>query len=311
VMLQVKNLIKRFGDQEVVSNVSFAVERGESFGLLGPNGAGKSTTISMICGLLKPNAGEILVGGLSVQDNPNAAKRLMGVVPQDIALYPTLSARENLHFWGTLYGLSGKELQRRIDEALDIVSLVDRQKERISTFSGGMKRRINIAASLLHRPQFLIMDEPTVGIDPQSRNNILETVKRLNTEMAMTILYTSHYMEEVQFLCQRLAIMDHGRLIASGSLDEIRGLMSNDTIVRLKVNASEESLVTAIAAVPGVHRAQGSEESIIAWVGEAVEVLPQLMAAVKGHGNKLLGVEVEEPNLESVFLQLTGRALRD
>lgn len=253
-MLQVRELVKRFGEHEAVSGISFDIAKGECFGLLGPNGAGKSTCIAMICGLLRPTAGEVSVGGFIVQKEPQAAKRLMGVVPQEIALYPTLSARENLRFWGLLYGLSGKTLQLRIDEALEIVGLTDRQSDRISTFSGGMKRRINIAAALMHHPELLIMDEPTVGIDPQSRNHILETVKRLNTERAMTVLYTSHYMAEVEFLCQRLAIIDHGRLLAAGALDEIRRL------------ASTESAASPTA---------------------------------------------EEPTLESVFLHLTGRALRD
>lgn len=223
-MLQVKNLVKQFGQNEVVRGLTFAVARGESFGLLGPNGAGKSTTIAMICGLLTPTQGEIRVGGLDARQESMKVRQMMGVVPQEIALYPTLSARENLTFWGQMYGLQGRELAQRVDEALEIVSLTDRQKERIDKYSGGMKRRINIAASLLHRPELLIMDEPTVGIDPQSRNNILETVRRLNGELGMTVIYTSHYMEEVEYICERVGIIDQGRLIALGSLDEVRSL---------------------------------------------------------------------------------------
>ncbi|HEY3367389.1 MAG TPA: ABC transporter ATP-binding protein [Symbiobacteriaceae bacterium] len=310
-MLQVKNLIKRFGDREVVHGVSFAVGKGESFGLLGPNGAGKSTTIAMICGLLVPNAGEIYVGGVNMRENPRAAKRLMGVIPQDIALYPALSARENLNFWGALYGLYGKELRTRVDAGLEIVALADRQKERIETFSGGMKRRINIAASLLHQPALLIMDEPTAGVDPQSRNNILETVKRLNAEQGLTVVYTSHYMEEVEYLCGRLAILDHGRVIAGGTLDDVRHLVGTDVTVRLKVREPGESLVAAVAAVSGVRSVQRESDAVVALVDEPAEDLPDLLAAVRGSGQKLLGVEVEEPNLETVFLHLTGRALRD
>jgi ABC-2 type transport system ATP-binding protein len=310
-MLQIRNLVKRFGDKEAVGGVSFAVGAGEAFGLLGPNGAGKSTIIAIMCGLLKPSSGDVLVGGIDLQSDPKAAKRLMGVVPQDIALYPALSARENLRFWGLLYGLGGKALESRVAEVLEIVDLADRQKDRIATFSGGMKRRINIAAALLHQPQILIMDEPTVGIDPQSRNHILETVKRLNTERAMTIVYTSHYMEEVAYLCQRLAIIDHGRVISMGSLEEIRRLIGNETLIRLRVEEPEESLIAAVSAIPGVSRVQGSESGIVAWVGEPAEELPQLLTVVKQHGKRLLGIEVEEPTLESVFLQLTGRGLRD
>lgn len=223
-MLQVKNLVKRFGQNEVVRGISFSVAKGESFGLLGPNGAGKSTSIAMICGLLTPTEGEIRVAGLDGGQESMKVRQMMGVVPQDIALYPTLTARENLAFWGQMYGLYGKELTKRVDEALEIVSLTDRQKERIDKYSGGMKRRINIAASLLHHPALLIMDEPTVGIDPQSRNNILETVQHLNSELGMTVIYTSHYMEEVEYLCQRVGIIDHGKLIALGTLDEVRNL---------------------------------------------------------------------------------------
>lgn len=310
-MLQVTNLLKRFGEKEVVRGISFAVAAGESFGLLGPNGAGKSTTIATISGLLAPTAGDIHIGGINVRQNPAAAKRLMGIVPQDIALYPTLSARENLAFWGALYGLSGNELHRRIDEALETVGLTDRQKDRIETFSGGMKRRINIAASLLHQPRLLIMDEPTVGIDPQSRNNILETVRRLNTEQGLTIVYTSHYMEEVQFLCQRVAIMDHGQIIAAGTLDYVRQMAGTDTRIRLKLSEPDPGLVSAVATVPGVRRAFPEGDAIVALVGEPAEELPALLAAVSGGGRRLRGVEIEEPNLESVFLHLTGRALRD
>lgn len=310
-MLEVRNVVKRFGDKEAVRGVSFRVERGESFGLLGPNGAGKSTTISIICGLLQPGAGEVFVAGHNVAEEPQAAKRLMGIVPQDVALYPTLSARENLAFWGSMYGLAGRELRERIDEALEIVSLTDRQKDRTDTYSGGMKRRINIAAALLHRPELLIMDEPTVGIDPQSRNNILETVKRLNQERSITILYTSHYMEEVEYLCQKVAIIDHGRVIAQGSLDEVRHLVGSDTTVRLKVGKADEDLVQTAAAVPGVRQTRGENGTIVALVSDAASTLSPLMAAVAARGRKVMGVEVEEPNLEAVFLHLTGRALRD
>ncbi|HWI51743.1 MAG TPA: ABC transporter ATP-binding protein [Symbiobacteriaceae bacterium] len=308
-MLQVKNLVKRFGDKEAVRDVSFTVERGESYGLLGPNGAGKSTTISMICGLLQPNAGEIFVSGINALKNTTAAKKVMGVVPQDIALYPTLSARENLNFWGAMYGLAGRELGTRVDEALEIVSLKDRQKDRINTYSGGMKRRINIAASLLHRPELLIMDEPTVGIDPQSRNNILETVRTLNQERKMTVVYTSHYMEEVEYLCTRVGIIDHGRLIATGTLAEVRRLAGEDTTVKLKVHKPTEQMAAALRIVPGVKNVRIDGTALLALVHSTAETLAPLMAAAGSF--KIQGVEIEEPNLESVFLHLTGRALRD
>ncbi|HYF94244.1 MAG TPA: ABC transporter ATP-binding protein [Symbiobacteriaceae bacterium] len=308
-MLQVKNLVKRFGDKEAVRNVSFTVERGESFGLLGPNGAGKSTTISMICGLLVPCEGEITVAGIDARKNTTTAKRVMGVVPQDIALYPTLSARENLGFWGAMYGLSGKELAVRVDEALEIVSLKDRAKDRIDTYSGGMKRRINIAASLLHHPELLIMDEPTVGIDPQSRNNILETVRTLNQERKLTVVYTSHYMEEVEYLCNRVGIIDHGRLIALGTLDEVRRLAGEDTTIRLKAARPSEQMAAALRTVPGVRTVRIEEGALVVTVPSTAETLAPLMVAAGSF--KIQGVEIEEPNLEAVFLHLTGRALRD
>lgn len=309
-MLHVENLAKRFGDNEAVRGITFAVERGESFGLLGPNGAGKSTTISMICGLLQPTAGQIQVAGINVRENPMAVKQAMGVVPQDIALYPTLSARENLNFWGAMYGLTGQALASRVDEVLEIVGLKERQRERIDTYSGGMKRRINIAASLLHRPQLLIMDEPTVGIDPQSRNNILETVKRLN-EQQMTVVYTSHYMEEVEYLCQRVGIIDHGQLIALGTLDEVRHLVGTETLIRLKLQNPDERLAESITKVPGVQSAHADQETLLVRVSDAAETLAPVLTAVTTTGHKVLGVEVQEPNLEAVFLHLTGRALRD
>lgn len=310
-VLEVRNLVKRFGSNEAVRGLSFSVSKGEAFGLLGPNGAGKSTTISMICGLLTPTSGEIRVGGVEVRVDPMGVKGRMGVVPQDIALYPTLSARENLAFWGQMYGLYGTELSKRVDEALSIVSLTDRQKDRIETYSGGMKRRINIAASLLHRPELLIMDEPTVGIDPQSRNNILETVKRLNAEFGMTVVYTSHYMEEVEYLCSRVGIIDHGRLIGLGSLDEVRRMAGSASTVRLKVASPDEALAAALGAVPGVSQVRVDDSGVVALVDAVAETLAPMLAALSAAGRRVLGVEVEEPNLESVFLHLTGRALRD
>lgn len=310
-MLQVENLVKRFGINTAVGGVSFEVREGTSFGLLGPNGAGKSTTISMICGLLTPDDGSVNVGGYDVQKQPLEARRVMGVVPQDIALYPTLSARENLRFWGQLYDLKGKELNSRIDEVLEIAGLKDRQKERIQTFSGGMKRRINIAASLLHRPRLLIMDEPTVGIDPQSRNHILESVRQLNAA-GLTVVYTSHYMEEVEYLCQEVAIVDHGKLIAQGALAEVSRMAGTASTLLLDVAGASEELVQRIAGLPGVQAAgRHGESTLVVQVRDTADALAPIWEMVTSAGFKVTGVKVQEPNLESVFLQLTGRALRD
>jgi ABC-2 type transport system ATP-binding protein len=310
-MLKTKGLIKRYGNKEVVRGISLEVAKGETFGLLGPNGAGKSTTIGMISGLITPTAGEVWIGGRSMQREPMAAKALLGVVPQDIALYETLSARENLLFWGAIYNLSGKELQKRVDEVLEFVALTDRQKDRVETFSGGMKRRVNIAASLLHRPQLLIMDEPTVGIDPQSRNKILETVKVLNQELGMTVIYTSHYMEEVQFLCERVAIVDHGQVIALGPLEEVRKSAGSESRIKVAVDGADEALVPLIRQVEGVKSALLEGGELVAVAQEPAEVIAPLMTVLKRAGRSVRGVQIEEPSLETVFLHLTGRALRD
>ena len=225
-ILSIRELRKSFGNFEAVKGVSFSVEKGESFSLLGPNGAGKSTIINLMTGLYPPTLGSIEINGINVIKNPKQAQKMIGVVPQEIALYETLSAKENLKFWGRMYNLSGKELEKSVDEVLEIIGLTERAKDKIKTFSGGMKRRVNIGAAILHQPEMLIMDEPTVGIDPQSRNHILETVKRLNDE-GMTIIYTSHYMEEVEYLCERIGIIDHGELIALGTLRELREMIGD------------------------------------------------------------------------------------
>jgi ABC-2 type transport system ATP-binding protein len=235
-LLRCEGLEKKYGDRLVVDHLSFQVKKGEIYGLLGPNGAGKSTTISMICGLLQPDAGKIEVQGMDIRKHMKEVQRLLGVVPQDIALYLNLSARDNLLFWGRMYDLKGKDLEEKVSESLEIVGLSDRAKDLVGTFSGGMKRRVNIAASIIHNPKLLIMDEPTVGIDPQSRNHILETVKQLNKE-GMSVIYTSHYMEEVEFLCDRIGIIDRGKMIAQGTLKEIIQLI--DEKVRIAMAVTE------------------------------------------------------------------------
>jgi ABC-2 type transport system ATP-binding protein len=311
-MLHVNRVRKSFGKTEVVKGVTFSVEKGEAFGLLGPNGAGKSTTISMICGLLPYNEGEITVGGFSVKDRPLEIKRKIGVVPQDIALYPTMSARDNLLFWGKMYGLSGRNVKKRADEVLDFVGLHDRAKDKIETFSGGMKRRINIGAALMHKPELLIMDEPTVGIDPQSRNHILETVKELNKE-GMTIIYTSHYMEEVEFLCERIGIIDHGEVIAIGTKDDLCNRLSGGTIIKMEVNVFKSSLLDEINSLPITEKVIGNEEekTLEIFVNSGHQALGELVTAAVKNNVVVSSIQVQEPNLESLFLQLTGRSLRD
>jgi ABC-2 type transport system ATP-binding protein len=311
-MLVVSDIKKSFDQKEVVRGVSFSVEKGESFGLLGPNGAGKSTTISMICGLLTYDAGSVMVDGISVKKKPLDVKKKIGVVPQEISLYPTMSAKENLLFWGKMYGLSGKLAKKRVDEVLEYVGLRDRANDKIETFSGGMKRRINIGASLMHEPKLLIMDEPTVGIDPQSRNHILETVKRLN-QNGMTVIYTSHYMEEVEFLCNRIGIVDQGKMIALGTKGDLVNRLAGGTVIKLSVASLKDEFTASLRKVTNVERVIPDIEnnSVDIFVHHHQLAFSDIIACAMENRVQVLSFEVQEPNLESLFLSLTGRTLRD
>lgn len=311
-MLEVNKVNKSFGKTDVLKGVTFKVEKGESFGLLGPNGAGKSTMISMICGLLPYNSGDIQVDGFSVKSNPMEIKKKIGIVPQDIALYPTMTAIDNLLFWGKMYGLTRKEVHKRADEVLDFVGLYDRAKDKIETFSGGMKRRINIGAALMHKPELLIMDEPTVGIDPQSRNHILETVKELNKD-GITIIYTSHYMEEVEFLCNRIGIMDHGEIIAVGTKEDLCQRLSGGTIVKMIVSQCTPNLLDELNHLPLVEKVivNNEEKKLEILVSSSNQALGKLVSTAIKHNIEVSSIHVQEPNLETLFLQLTGRSLRD
>jgi len=311
-ILTADHLQKTFAGQTAVRDLSFGLQRGEIFSLLGPNGAGKTTTISMLSCLLAPTSGEAHIGGHSVRREAAAVKRLIGVVPQDIALYLPLSARENLLFWGQMYGLGGAALRKRVDEVLELVGLSDRAQDRVSTFSGGMQRRVNIAAGLLHKPQLVFMDEPTVGIDPQSRRNILDMVKALNAH-GMTVLYTTHYMEEAQELSNRIGIIDHGQLIALGTLAELTRMVGEEDVVELSLPAEEiaPGLLPALSAVAGV-RAPTRENGLVRLLARSGNAaLPDLITAANAQGVHITNVSVRAPNLEAVFLYLTGRALRD
>lgn len=309
-LLKVVNLHKSFGSTKAVDGISFQVDKGEVFGLLGPNGAGKSTAISMISTLIVPTEGEIVFDGSNIIADPKAIRQRLGVVPQDIALYPTLSGYENLAFWGSMYGLKGAELKKRINEVSEIIGLNGRLKDRVDKYSGGMKRRINIGAALLHRPELLIMDEPTVGIDPQSRNHILDTVLELNRQ-GMTIIYTSHYMEEVEYLCSRICIMDQGRLIASGTKEELVGLTKGRTRIFLKLDNPDEEILGILRGIKGVSEAERVEDEVVVS-GENVDIiLADIIAGVTEHGRRISSIDVRKPDLETVFLHLTGKALRD
>jgi linearmycin/streptolysin S transport system ATP-binding protein len=308
--IQVQDLKRSFGDLQAVKGVRFEAHTGEVLSLLGPNGAGKSTTISMLSGLLAPDAGDASIMGHSIRNDGEAAKACLGVVPQEIALYPDLSARENLVFWGKMYGLRGQELQTRVDEVLAVIGLADRQKDRVGTFSGGMKRRVNIGAALLHHPEVVIMDEPTVGIDPQSRRHILDNVKELNRQ-GMTVLYTTHYMEEAAELSDHIAIMDQGQVIAYGTHDELIRLVGEQTRVDLTTSVPGESLLAAFQNVKGVSQASSQNGTVTILVDDSNRVLSGLFEAANREGARITSVDIQEPNLEAVFLHLTGRALRD
>jgi len=308
--IQVKDLHKNFDEIQAVKGVDFTIEKGEIFSLLGPNGAGKSTTISILAGLLKPSQGEAFVMGYSVTQALDEAKKHVGYVPQDIALYEDLTARENLIFWGKMYGLRGRDLQQRVDEILEIIGLTDRQNDRVGKYSGGMKRRINIGVALLHKPDIVFMDEPTVGIDPQSRRNILDSVKALN-QQGMTVLYTTHYMEEAQELSNHIAIMDLGKVIATGTHQELVKIVGELDRIELGISTTSKAVMADWRATAGVKEASAENGQVTLLVDDSNVVLPKLFDAANRVGTRINSVEIFEPNLETVFLHLTGRALRD
>lgn len=312
-IVEVRGLSKQYDPPKgvlAVDDVSFAIERGEIFSLLGPNGAGKSTTISMLSCLLRPSGGDALVDGHSVVDDPQGVKSVIGVVPQEVAVYPDMTARENLLFWGRMYGLAGAELKRRVDEVLELISLVDRQKDRVDGFSGGMKRRVNIGVALLHKPRILYLDEPTVGIDPQSRRAILDGILGFR-EQGMTVLYTTHYMAEAQELSDRIGIIDNGRLIALGTHAELVRIVGEEARVDLTVDHALDGMVERWKALPGVSHAAIADDHAELLVDDANEVLPRLFEEAVTGGSRITSVNVSEPDLELVFLHLTGRALRE
>lgn len=309
-VLSCNDLRKAFGGLTAVDGVSFTIARGETFGLLGPNGAGKTTTISMVCGLLERDAGEVLVLGKPLTTRSVGAKRAIGYVPQDIAIYPDLTARENLAFFGRLYGLSGSALDARIDRVLEVVGLSERAKERSDQFSGGMKRRLNIGIGLLHEPSLLVLDEPTVGVDPQSRNAILESVEQLGSQ-GLAVLYTTHYMEEAERLCDRIGIIDHGKVVAEGTRRDLVELVGEHDRVRLTAVGDLAAAARVLLEVVGVLDADATESGLDLLVDGANRRLVEILAAVSATGTSITNVDIDEPDLEAVFLHLTGRTLRD
>ncbi len=308
--LEIKNLTKKFGDFIAVDNMSLAIKEGEIFGFLGSNGAGKSTTINMIAGLLRSNEGEISILGKNTKKHNRFAKMNIGIVPQDIAIYEELTTYENVKFFAGLYGLRGAELKARVEEALQFVGLSDKHKSYPKNFSGGMKRRLNIACAIAHHPKLIIMDEPTVGIDPQSRNYILQSVRKLN-EMGSTIIYTSHYMEEVEEICTKIAIVDHGKVIAEGTKEQLKAIITDTKDIWIEVKSVENLEVAKLKEINGVKAVQIEENVIKVHSDAGLNNLNKIIQHFINHDIEIRSLEEQAPNLETVFLTLTGRNLRD
>ncbi len=317
IILEASDLTKTYKDLTAVNDVNLAIQEGEIFGLLGPNGAGKTTIISMITGLLQPTRGQVIVDGMDLKTNPNIVKSKLGLVPQELALYPTLSARDNLDFFGSIYGLKGKHLRERVDAMLAMVELVDRADEAVKNYSGGMKRRVNIAAGLIHQPKVLFLDEPTVGVDPQSRNAIFEAVEELN-RAGMTVIYTTHYMEEAQRLCHRVAIIDEGKIIA---LDTPQALISSlgggilmlglEDPVSVPGNGRVQAVADLVVELPSVKSAVRDDGHLKVETYRFQETLIGILDITNQQDVRITSMEKWEPNLESVFLHLTGKKLRE
>ncbi|GAA2723878.1 ABC transporter ATP-binding protein [Actinocorallia aurantiaca] len=310
VVLRCEGLTKRFGELVAVDDLGFSIREGETYGLLGPNGAGKTTAISMIAGIMARDAGEILLDGEPLTAGSVALKAKIGYVPQQLAVYPDLTGRENLRFFARLYGLGRKDAARRVEEVLEVVGLADRAKDLAKNYSGGMQRRLNVGLGLLHRPRLLILDEPTAGVDPQSRNSILDGVARLAAE-GMAVLYTTHYMEEAERLCDRVGIIDQGRIRAEGTQRELVALVGEQDRVTLTGDGELEPLTARLAALPEVTGAGTADGRVEVFTHDARALLPRLLHEAEAEGTTVRSVQVVEPDLEAVFLHLTGKALRN
>ena len=309
-MLEVSGLRKSYRDVVAVAGVSFRAAKGETVGLLGPNGAGKTTTVSMIAGLVRPDAGEVRIGGRHMAGDTDPAKRGIGLVPQDMGLFEEMPARENLHLFGSLYGMHGACLKRAIGEALELVGLTDRAKDRVKDFSGGMKRRLNLAASLLHDPQLLLLDEPTVGVDPQSRNAIFDNLEVLK-KRGKTLLYTTHYMEEAERLCDRLVIIDHGKIIRDDTLQNLYREMPARNVLTVELENSDGLTADELRRLPGVDSAELLGAAVRVGVRDLARDAAGILEWLAARGYRLQHLASERSNLETVFLTLTGRSLRD
>lgn len=309
-VVKIEGLTKKFGDVTAVDNISLNIEEGEIYGLLGPNGAGKSTIINILCGLLAMNKGKIEILGKDIEKNSNVTKQNIGVVPQEIAIYEDLTAYENVKFFASLYGLKGSELKVKVEEALEFVGLLDKKKQYPKNFSGGMRRRLNIACAIAHRPKLIIMDEPTVGIDPQSRNHILQSVKKLNS-LGCTIIYTTHYMEEAEAICKNIAIIDHGKVIAQGTKEELNFLVTDIKYITVTVDHIVEVKLDELKAIAGVVKIENENNKIKIQSKRDITNLDKIIMFFTSNNISILNIENKNPDLESVFLTLTGRKLRD
>jgi ABC-2 type transport system ATP-binding protein len=309
-VLEVKDLRKEFGDLTAVDGISFDIQEGEIFGFLGPNGAGKTTSISMICGLLTPTAGEIFVEGVSILKNPREVKKRLGVVPQEVAIYEELSARENLSFWGGIFGMRGGVLNSRVDELLEQVGLEERAKEPTKNFSGGMKRRLNLALGLVHDPKLILLDEPTVGIDPQARHNILDVVKSI-VAGGRTVLYTTHYLEEAEDLCDRLAIIDHGKILSQGTVGELKTQLGEGSLLTVQGDFQAAKLSEAVTGVEGLMPIEIDDNRAMLLVARDGPGVSHSLEGLFSRGLTFDDIQIKEPNLEDLFLKLTGRELRN
>lgn len=309
-LLEVNNLAKNFKDNHVLNNISFDVEKGEILCLLGPNGAGKSTTINILLGLLRRDGGKILYDGRPIDKNLRAYKQKLGVVPQDLALYEELSAEQNARFFTSLYGLRGEKLDAAVEEALTFAGLSDRRKDKVKTFSGGMKRRLNIACAIAHHPELVVMDEPTVGIDPQSRNHILNSIMKLQ-QNGMTVLYTTHYMEEVEAISSRIIIIDHGKIIAEGTKEKLKEDVQSEKHYHIELEEGTSVSAERFYSIEGVKEAKSSDGQIDIVTLRGVENLDRVISLISDTGARIRNITSEEASLETVFLKLTGRKLRD
>lgn len=309
-MILVEQLEKSYGEVRAVNGVSFEVQPGEIFGLLGPNGAGKTTTIHCLCGLVSPTAGKVRIGGADVQRDRVAARRQMGLAPQELALYESLSARENLEYWAGVYGLGGAQLRQRVGEALELAGLADRGREPVRRFSGGMKRRLNFACACVHRPRVLLLDEPTAGVDPQSRARLLDLVQA-QASAGAAVVYTTHYMEEAQQLCHRIAVIDHGRIIAIGTLEQLRSLIGGRDVLRVAGRMDGPRAAEAAARMEGVEVLSAAEDLLSMRVEDGARKLEPILETLRRSGMEVRSVSLEQPSLESLFLQLTGKELRE